>query len=98
MAINKVNCDFTSIEEEEARKSKKPRTVCERGLQGNVSISLSNGKSEITESYSTYPLKIMQQEPWNSHVTLSLLGYGGGMISGDFVSLKIAINEKAIAW
>lgn len=96
MAIN--NCDFTLIEEEEARKSKKFRTVCERGLQGNVSISSINGKSEIIESYSTYPLKIMQQEPWNSHVTLSLLSYGGGMISGDSVTLKITINEKAIAW
>lgn len=82
----------------EDHKRKKPRTEGERCLQGDVHVAYINGRSEVINSFSTYPLKIMQQENWNAHVTLSLLGYGGGMISGDAVNLSITIDEGATAW
>ena len=67
-------------------------------LQGFLEISCRGQKSHVVNIYSTYPLKIMEQEPWNPYVTASLLGYGGGMISGDSVHFNIVINEGANAW
>lgn len=70
-------------------------TSCE----GSVIVSSSShGKSEVRSLFSSYPLRIMQQEMWNSYVTLSLLGFGGGMISGDNVRLNITVEEFATLW
>ena len=52
-------------------------------------------KSTLTRLFSTYPIRLMQQEPWLNHIAVVLMGFGGGMVGGDSNNLRITVNFRA---
>lgn len=62
-----------------------------------VIIESAQGKSTLSDCYSHYPLRVIQQEDWRSYVSLALVGFGGGLVSGDHIKLNVFVgpNSKA---
>lgn len=67
--------------------------------QGNIELSLlPPGKQVLTDLTYQYPLKLIAPDPHNSaqqkHVTVVfLLTYGGGLVGGDTINLKVSLAE-----
>lgn len=95
----KMNSNKRERETEEEVKAVKKQCVGREKpeFQGSVTVGCVDGKSEVTDSFSTYPLRIVQQDPWNAHVSLSVLGFGGGLVNHDCVAMNLNIDEKAVA-
>lgn len=62
-----------------------------------ISIESAQGRSTLSDCYSHYPLRVIQQEDWRSYVSLALVGFGGGLVSGDHIKLNVLLgpNSKA---
>lgn len=64
-----------------------------------VVVEFIRGKSQLVKNRSEYPLRIFEQENWKKdYVTLSLLGFGGGMVAGDSTILTITVRSQATLW
>jgi hypothetical protein len=109
MVLQKRSADFDGAEEKEPvsetflkRRRLDPPQECQiqlKPIQGSVTVGESRGAPSILESYSTYPLRLIQQENWNkSHVTVSMLGFGGGLLAGDSVNVNITVEPNSSAW
>jgi urease accessory protein UreH len=64
-------------------------------MRNKVKISSQTGQSILEECLTTYPFRIMQCETWNSYVSLSMVGFGGGMVAGDTIELDVEVAEQA---
>lgn len=62
---------------------------------GVIVVSKLVGKSVLTQLYSTYPIRFMQQETWSNFVHIQMLGFGGGLVSGDNYTVQIKLNSGA---
>lgn len=68
--------------------------------QGNIELSLlPPGRQVLTDLTYQYPLKLIAPDPHNSadekHVTVVfLLTYGGGLVGGDKVNLRVSLAEQ----
>lgn len=51
--------------------------------------------SVLQRCKSIYPLRIMQNHTWQTIVSLTLLGYGGGLVDGDDIRLRIELGSDA---
>lgn len=66
---------------------------------GKIALSSSNhGKTEVTQLYSYYPFRLIQQSPWKSFVCMAAVGFGGGLVQGDIINLNIDLQNGAEAW
>lgn len=54
-----------------------------------------NRRSIVQAVYSHYPARIIPIESWKSHVTANILGFGGGIVSGDQVIFDIVVESGA---
>lgn len=62
--------------------------------RGRISLEMHGSEAVFSELSSTYPLKLLS--PRISGVGLVyLITYGGGLVSGDYVSLSVDVGPRA---
>jgi len=66
---------------------------CKIALNGSK-----HGKTEVTQLYTYYPFRLIQQSPWKSYVCMVGVGFGGGLVQGDVVNLNLDLQNGAEAW
>ena len=64
-------------------------------MENCVTVTVREGKSHLSRLYSTYPVRIIHQERWLRHISLVLLGFGGGLLGGDRNDLDITLGPQA---
>lgn len=57
-----------------------------------LAVERQGEKTVIRECLATYPFRLIPIESWKPHTTLSMLGFGGGMVSGDQLYLNVAVG------
>ncbi|KAL4912089.1 UreD urease accessory protein-domain-containing protein [Aspergillus aurantiobrunneus] len=64
---------------------------------GNVEVHSFCGFSSISTLSSTYPLKLVSPpcRPSNQAALAFMMSYGGGLVAGDRVDLKVTVQSKA---
>ena len=65
---------------------------------GHLTINQQMGRSKLCESFSTYPIRLTQLESWLPYVSIMAVGFGGGLVEGDQVEIKIVLEDGASAW
>lgn len=62
-----------------------------------LEVCFGRGMSYVTRMRATYPYKFLKSNISNGLYTIVfLLGYGGGIVSGDRQELRITVNENAV--
>lgn len=88
MADSAINNNVNGIESpEKIVKCNQIRVVCAEN--GEIRRTL------VQTAYSHYPVRIIPVESWKLHVTVNILGFGGGIISGDRVMFDIKVENAA---
>ncbi|KAJ3319072.1 hypothetical protein HDV06_006691 [Boothiomyces sp. JEL0866] len=67
--------------------------------QGNAKIvcELVNHKAELTQLSFAYPVRLMQPKSFlDNHQAVYILGYGGGLLAGDHVSIEVQVKESTL--
>jgi hypothetical protein len=67
-------------------------------MQGRIEAEKVRGVSVLTRLYSTYPLRLIRQQPWLNHASVVALGFGGGLVHGDRVDLQLRLKAGALVW
>ncbi|KAJ6574986.1 UreD-domain-containing protein [Mycena capillaripes] len=62
--------------------------------RGRISLELHGSEAVFSELSSTYPLKLLSPRPSRVGVVY-LITYGGGLVSGDYVSLSVDVGPRA---
>jgi len=74
----------------------KKRKVIDEVRSGVVVVEHNGHKSFVSECYSSYPLRLIQQQSWLSCVSFSMLGFGGGMVAGDEIKMKVDVKTGGV--
>ncbi|XP_064983394.1 urease accessory protein D-like isoform X2 [Musa acuminata AAA Group] len=73
----------------------------EERKKGRVVVEMVGGKSTVTRCFSCYPLKLIFPNKVGSSksdaVWIYALSYGGGIVSGDQISLEISVGDGCTA-
>ncbi|CAL9090754.1 urease accessory protein D isoform X1 [Musa acuminata AAA Group] len=73
----------------------------EERKKGRVMVEMVGGKSTVTRCFSCYPLKLIFPNKVGSSksdaVWIYALSYGGGIVSGDQISLDISVGDGCTA-
>jgi hypothetical protein len=64
----------------------------------SVEIGSKNRRSILKNSFSTYPIRIIAQEEWQSYVTFSMERMKGTMNIGENTSMDIKSENNSAAW
>ncbi|KAJ3255387.1 hypothetical protein HK103_006306 [Boothiomyces macroporosus] len=71
-------------------------TKSENQGNGNIVCQVVNNKVELTQLSFAYPVRLMQPKSFlDNHQAVYILGYGGGLLAGDHVSLSVHVKESA---
>jgi len=62
---------------------------------GRVAVSLHANKSVLSELSSAYPLKLLSPSNQDATAIVYLLTYGGGLVGGDEVNLRVNVEPGA---
>lgn len=65
--------------------------------RGRISLALHGSDAVFSELSSTYPLKLLSPRLHRAGLAVAyIITYGGGLVSGDFVSLSVQVGSGAI--
>ncbi len=63
-----------------------------------VEVRKVQGKAQLVRCFSVYPLRIIRQQVWKPFISLSLMGFGGGIVAGDTITLKVVLGADCSLW
>ena len=64
-------------------------------MKGELEVVSNGKKSIVSKLFSAYPERLIQQEPSLSHVSVSRMRFGGGMLPSDVSELELSVGENA---
>jgi urease accessory protein UreH len=64
-------------------------------MSGCIEATCAERKTSLTSLHSTYPIRLIAQEPWLEHASVVMLGFGGGLVGGDRNNLRIIVRSSA---
>ena len=65
--------------------------------EGRIVARCSGSQAVLSELASTYPLKLLSPRTALDKVTVVyILTYGGGLVAGDQVNLKVEVTDSAV--
>lgn len=62
---------------------------------GQIAVALHANKSVLSKLSSAYPLKLLSPSNQDATAIVYLLTYGGGLVGGDEVNLRVDIGPGA---
>ncbi|KAJ1422454.1 UreD urease accessory protein-domain-containing protein [Ochromonadaceae sp. CCMP2298] len=65
-------------------------------MDGRIGAEHVRGKTVLTRLFSTYPLRLIPQQPWLNYASVVALGFGGGLVHGDRVDLQLRLKAGAL--
>lgn len=67
-------------------------------VSGRIECSSYQNRTNIVSIYSAYPLRLIQQQPWQAFAHVTVVGFGGGLVQGDAINFSISLKRNSTLW
>ena len=96
--LNNSNLSSQFNHSEEIDSSKKWSEINLHPLQSEVQVDFVRNKTRITKALPVSPLKLLFPGSTNKYASVIFSNYGGGMVEGDDIYIKLNCNQTTTTY